>query len=54
MNRVGIKDSFAEGGSTPYLLNKYGLETQDIVNKALKVLKQNIKVSYTSIKNDIP
>jgi len=30
------------------------LETQDIVNKALKVLKQNIKVSYTSIKNDIP
>jgi len=54
VNRVGIKDSFAEGGSTPYLLNKYGLETQDIVNKALKVLKQNIKVSYTSIKNDIP
>ena len=47
VNRVGIKDSFAEGGSTPYLLNKYGLETQDIVNKALKVLKQNIKVSYT-------
>ena len=43
MSRVGIKDSFAEGGSTPYLLKKYGLEIQDIVNEAQKVLKKTGK-----------
>ena len=29
--RVGIRDTFAEGGSTPYLLRKYGLTAADIV-----------------------
>lgn len=29
--RVGIRDTFAEGGSTPYLLSKYGLTADDIV-----------------------
>jgi len=28
---VGIRDSFAEGGSTPYLLKKYGLTAHDII-----------------------
>lgn len=29
--RVGINDTFAEGGSTPYLLKKYGLTAEAIV-----------------------
>lgn len=29
--RVGVRDSFAEGGSTPYLLRKYGLTAADIL-----------------------
>ena len=29
--RVGVKDTFAEGGSTPYLQRKYGLTAQEIV-----------------------
>ncbi len=31
MAKVGIKDTFAEGGTTPYLLSKYGLTAADIV-----------------------
>jgi transketolase len=30
--RVGIRDTFAEGGSTPYLLHKYGLTAETIVS----------------------
>jgi transketolase len=30
--RVGVRDRFAEGGSTPYLQAKYGLDTAAIVN----------------------
>lgn len=30
--RVGIQDTFAEGGSTPYLLDKYGLTSDAIVS----------------------
>lgn len=29
--RVGVRDTFAEGGSTPYLLAKYGLDADGIV-----------------------
>lgn len=29
--RVGIRDTFAEGGSTPYLLRKYGLTSSAII-----------------------
>jgi transketolase len=29
--RVGIQDCFAEGGSTPYLLKKYGLTKESII-----------------------
>ncbi len=29
--RVGIMDTFGEGGSTPYLLKKYGLTTESVI-----------------------
>lgn len=35
--RVGIKDTFAEGGSTPYLLKKYGLTAEAIVEAFRRV-----------------
>lgn len=34
--RVGIPDTFAEGGSTPYLLKKYGLTAEAIVAAFLR------------------
>lgn len=36
MTRIGVADTFAEGGSTPYLLNKYGLDVEHIVSAAEK------------------
>jgi transketolase len=30
--RVGVRDTFAEGGSTPYLFQKYGLSEQSIID----------------------
>ena len=32
---VGVRDIFAEGGTTPYLMQKYGLTGQHIADKAL-------------------
>ena len=29
--RIGVRDTFAEGGSTPYLFEKYGLTAAAIV-----------------------
>ena len=29
--RIGIRDTFAEGGSTPYLFEKYGLSAANLV-----------------------
>ena len=28
--RIGVRDTFAEGGSTPYLFDKYGLSARYI------------------------
>jgi transketolase len=33
--RVGVADTFAEGGTTPYLLQRYGLTAQAIVDAFL-------------------
>lgn len=30
--RIGVRDMFAEGGSTPYLLERYGLSSDEIAN----------------------
>lgn len=37
--RVGILDTFAEGGSTPYLFEKYGLSAQHIFAAVSELLK---------------
>ena len=36
--RIGIADTFAEGGTTNYLFNKYGLSASHISNAVLKLL----------------
>jgi transketolase len=42
LRRVGLQDTFAEGARTvPPLFQKYGLGTQDIVNKAWSVLDRD-------------
>lgn len=38
MTRVGVDDTFAEGASTPYLLNKYGLDVQHVVAAAQRAV----------------
>ena len=37
--RIGILDTFAEGGSTSYLFNKYGLSAKHISGAVLKLFK---------------
>jgi transketolase len=38
--RVGIKDTFAEGGTTPFLFDKYGLSARHIESAVLSKLKR--------------
>ncbi|MEM6386405.1 MAG: transketolase C-terminal domain-containing protein [Pseudomonadota bacterium] len=38
--RVGIQDRFCEGGTTPYLMEKYGLDATAIANAARAVMKK--------------
>ena len=36
--RVGVKDQFCEGGTTPYLMNKFGLDAPAIADAARQVI----------------
>lgn len=36
--RIGIKDQFCEGGTTPYLMNKFGLDNKAIAAAARRVV----------------
>ncbi len=38
MTRVGVADTFAEGGSTPYLFEKYGLDVDHVVAAAMRAI----------------
>lgn len=38
--RVGVKDQFCEGGTTPYLLEKYGLDSSAITTACVEVLQR--------------
>ena len=37
--RIGVEDRFAEGGSTPYLFDKYGLSARHIADRCVGLLK---------------
>ena len=39
-HRVGIKDQFCEGGTTPYLMKKFGLDSQAIVAACQQALQR--------------
>lgn len=36
--RIGVRDVFAEGGSTDYLFNKYGLSSKNIADSVIELL----------------
>jgi len=40
--RVGIQDRFCEGGTTPYLMKKFGLDSVAIANACRDVLRRKI------------
>lgn len=40
MRRVGVGDTFAEGGTLPYLLKKYGLDVEHIVAAAKEAVRR--------------
>jgi len=40
LEMVGMNDKFGESGTPDELMNKYGMDTQDIVNAALKVIQR--------------
>ena len=43
MERVGLKDTFAESGEYERLLEKYGFSTKHIIEAAKRVLKRKRK-----------
>ena len=43
--RIGVRDTFAEGGSTPYLFEKYELSSRHISAAVIDALHQNRKLS---------
>lgn len=38
--RVGVRDTFAEGGTTPYLFRKYGLDADTLVGQLQRLWKE--------------
>ena len=38
--RVGVQDRFCEGGTTPYLMNKFGLDAPAIVQAVRDVMQR--------------
>lgn len=40
--RVGIQDQFCEGGTTPYLMNKFGLDAPAIADAARDVMRKKV------------
>ena len=40
--RIGINDTFAEGGSTPFLFERYGLNSKNIQNTIKKLLENDV------------
>ena len=47
MRRVGVADTFAEGGSTPYLLAEYGLDADHVVAAAEEALASRVGASQS-------
>ena len=43
LRAIGIKDKFGQVGKIPYLKKEYNMRAEDILNKALEVLKLKIK-----------
>ena len=41
--RIGIQDQFCEGGTTPYLMKKYGIDADAITTSATGVMKRKAK-----------
>ena len=40
--RVGVEDCFAEGGSTPYLFRKFGLDSAAVATAARQVVQGKV------------
>ena len=40
--RIGVQDQFCEGGTTPYLMNKFGLNRPAIVKVAMEIMEKKL------------
>jgi transketolase len=40
MERIGIKESFGEVGSQDYLMDRFGLRAENIVQAAMRVIER--------------
>jgi transketolase len=48
MQRVGIRDTYGETGSSEYLFRKYGLTKDDIVSAARRTISRKEKRTRAS------
>jgi transketolase len=54
LQRVGIRDVFAESGSREYLFSKYGLSTQSVLNAVWAGLRLNTPVPVAPVHETTP
>jgi transketolase len=49
LRRIGLKDTFAHGGSKPYLMRKYGLDAMALVREVEALLGRNLGVGEADL-----
>ena len=49
LTKIGIPDTYAQGASKDYLMNKFGLNTRGIVDTIEKLLGKSLAVSEEDI-----
>jgi transketolase len=49
LHRIGLRDTFAHGGSRPYLMRKYGLDAMALVRRIEALLGQNLAIQESDL-----
>ncbi len=49
--KLGLQDTFAHGGSKPYLMKYYGLDAYALIKAIEKIIKQELKITEEDLDN---
>lgn len=47
--RIGLKDTYAHGGSKPYLMREYGLDAMALVRRVEELVGRGLGISETNL-----